>query len=137
MNIAAVFDTGVLLSAIGWGGKPGQCLRMARDGDIDGLTCVEILDELAEKLASKLQFDNQRIVEVIGSLQLVLRPVAISGKMTGLCADPHDDMVLECALVGGATHVISGDKKHLLSLRQISGIPIVSPAELIVMTAVR
>lgn len=52
MKIEAVFDTGVLLSAIGWGGKPGQCVQLVRDGKIEGLTCVEILNELAEKLAS-------------------------------------------------------------------------------------
>lgn len=136
MKIEAVFDTGVLLSAIGWGGKPGHCVQLVRDGKIEGLTCVEILNELAEKLASKLRFDGERIVEVVGSLQLVLKPVVISGKMTGLCADPHDDMVLECALVGGATHIVSGDKKHLLSLKQIRGIPIVSPAEFLAITAV-
>ncbi len=104
---------------------------MARDGRIEGVTCTEILDELADKLSIKLAFSNQQLIEVIGSLQIFLKPVAITGQMTGLCADPKDDMVLECALVAGATHVVSSDKKHLLTLQQFRGIGIVSPAQLI------
>ena len=38
-------------------------------------------------------------------------------------------MVLECALAGEADYIVSGDKKHLLPLRQFREIPIVSPAE--------
>ena len=38
-------------------------------------------------------------------------------------------MILECALVANATHIISGDKRHLLILKQFRGIRILSPAE--------
>lgn len=94
MKLVVVFDTSVLFSAIGWGGKPGQCVQFARDGRIDGMTCTEILNELGEKLAQKLGFTDEQIVETIGSLQLFLRPVTITGGMAGLCPDPKDDMVL-------------------------------------------
>jgi len=131
MKLVVVFDTSVLFSAIGWKGKPSQCVQFACGGRIEGITCTEILDELADKLSIKLAFSNQQIIETIGSLQIFLKPVAITGRMTGLCADPKDDMVLECALAAGATQVVSSDKKHLLSLKQFRGIDIVSPAELI------
>jgi predicted nucleic acid-binding protein len=36
---------------------------------------------------------------------------------------------LECALAGEADFIVSGDKQHLLALRQFQGIPIVSPAD--------
>jgi putative PIN family toxin of toxin-antitoxin system len=133
MKLVVVFDTSVLFSAVGWSGKPSQCLQLARDGRIEGVTGTEILDELSEKLAAKLAFSDQQIIEVVGSLQIFLKPVAITCQMTNLCADPKDDMVLECALVAGATQVVSSDKKHLLSLKQFRGIGMVSPAELIVM----
>ena len=117
MKPVVVFDTGVLFSAVGWKGKPSQCVQFARDGRIEGVTCAEILDELADKLGLKLQFTLQEIIRVIGSLQLFLRPVTITGRMEGLCpADPKDDMILECALVAKASHVVSSDKKHLLAL---------------------
>jgi predicted nucleic acid-binding protein len=52
----AVFDTNILFSEVGWKGKPFQCLELARAGVVDGVTCRELLDELAEKLQSKLSF---------------------------------------------------------------------------------
>ena len=54
MQPIAVYDTNILLSVIGWGGNPYRCLELARQGKIEGLTCPEILDELVEKLTSKL-----------------------------------------------------------------------------------
>ena len=55
----------------------------------------------------------------------------ISAQMRGACADPKDDMVLECAVVAGATHIVSGDIKHPLSMKGFRGIAVVSPAELL------
>ena len=39
------------------------------------------------------------------------------------------DSALSCALAAEADFIVSGDKKHLLALRQFQGIPIISPAE--------
>ena len=44
-------------------------------------------------------------------------------------ADPDDEMILECALAAEADYIVSGDKRHLLPLRQFRGIPIVSPPD--------
>jgi predicted nucleic acid-binding protein len=41
--------------------------------------------------------------------------------------DPDDNRVLECALTGGATYIISGDT-HLLNVKEYQGIVILSPA---------
>jgi predicted nucleic acid-binding protein len=38
-------------------------------------------------------------------------------------------MILECALAAEADFIVSGDKKHLLALRQFRGTPIVSPVD--------
>ncbi|MGA2853031.1 MAG: PIN domain-containing protein [Verrucomicrobiota bacterium] len=43
--------------------------------------------------------------------------------------DPDDEMILECALASEADCIVSGDKRHLLPLRQLRGIPIVSPSD--------
>ena len=49
----------------------------------------------------------------------------------GATPDPNDEMVLECALAAEADAIVSGDKKHLLSLRKFRGIAIVSPSDLL------
>ena len=50
MRKIAVFDTNILFSGVGWKGKPFLCLELACAGVVDGVTCRELLDELAEKL---------------------------------------------------------------------------------------
>jgi putative PIN family toxin of toxin-antitoxin system len=133
MKAVAVFDTNVLFSAIGWAGVPGQVIELAQSGRIEGIMCVEILSELIDKLRSKLHFSDSRIEDVLGSLLTFLRLVSFVGSVTGECADPMDDMVLECAIVGGATHIVSGDRKHLLPLAQFRGVAIVAPADFVAM----
>jgi predicted nucleic acid-binding protein len=41
--------------------------------------------------------------------------------------DPDDDMVIECAVVGKATHIITGDK-HLLTFSKYQDIHILKAA---------
>jgi uncharacterized protein len=131
MSLRVVFDTNVLFSGVGWGGKPEQCVQLVRSGQIQGLVCVEILEELAEKLSLKLQYNDEQIGVILGSLLTFFELIAIPGTMMGLQADPQDDKVLECAVIGSATHVVTGDRRHLLSLRQFRGVDVIAPADLI------
>jgi predicted nucleic acid-binding protein len=64
----AVFDTNVLLSGIGWKGKPFECLELAKAGHCRGITCAEILMELAEKLEAKLRFTPDEAAAIIADL---------------------------------------------------------------------
>jgi hypothetical protein len=36
MPLVAVFDTNILFSALGWKGKPFECVDMARSGTVNG-----------------------------------------------------------------------------------------------------
>jgi predicted nucleic acid-binding protein len=47
----------------------------------------------------------------------------------------HDHKVLECAVVGGATHIVTGDRRHLLPLGSYQGIAIVSAADFLALVA--
>lgn len=54
--------------------------------------------------------------------------VRVSRALRGVCRDPKDDMILECAINSRADLIITGDK-DLLVLRAYQGIRIVSPRE--------
>ena len=43
--------------------------------------------------------------------------------------DPDVDKIVECAVVGGATHIVTGDRRHLLRMGSYQGISIISPAD--------
>ena len=75
MRKVAVFDTNILFSAVGWKGKPFVCLELARAGAVDGVTCRELLDELAEKLQSKLSFTQEQTLDTVADLLTFLRVV--------------------------------------------------------------
>ena len=128
MRLVAVFDTNILFSAVGWKGKPWDCLEMARAGTVDGVTCRELLEELAEKLEIKLSFAPEQVVETLADFMTFLRVVSIPGTLKAVIADPDDDKVLECAEVAGATHIVTGDRRHLLPMGNFKGIPVLTAA---------
>jgi uncharacterized protein len=130
-----VFDTNIFFSGVGWKGKPLECMELARAGTVVGITCREILEELADKLETKLSFPPEKSVATIADLMTFLQVVSIPGTLRAVPADPDDDKVLECAEVGGATHVVSGDRRHLLPLGNFKGIAIVTAADFLVLVA--
>ena len=73
MRKVAVFDTNILFSGVGWKGTPFLCIELARAGVVDGVTCRELLDELAEKLQSKLGFTPEQTLDTVADLLTFLR----------------------------------------------------------------
>lgn len=55
--------------------------------------------------------------------------IAIPGQLKAVAADLDDDKTLECAVIAGATHVVTGDRRHLLPIGTFQGIRIVTAAE--------
>jgi len=130
-----VFDTNILFSAIGWRGRPYECVEQARLGTAQSITCQEIMDELADKLRTKLAFSDDQIADTLADLLSFTRLVSIKNTLTVIADDPDDDKVLECAVVGMATHIVTGDRRHLLPLGAYQGIAIVSAADFLTVVA--
>ena len=129
MHEVVVFDTNVLISALlSSRGAPFRCLALAKTGAIQSVTCPEILDEFSEKLVSKFGFTQAESQTAVHEVESISSVVTIVGSLQVL-ADADDDKVLECAVVGLATHVVSGDRRHVLPLGTFQGIRIVSPAD--------
>ena len=126
MRPVVVYDTNILLSSIGWGGNPARCLELARQGNVEGLTCTEILRELEDKLPTKLNFAPTETADTLEDLRSFLKLVKINNTLKGVTADPDDDKIIECAVVGGATHIVTGDRRHLLPVGNYRSIQIVT-----------
>ena len=136
MRLIAVFDTNILLSGVGWRGEPYRCLELARVGIVEGVTCQELLDELTEKLQARLNFSAAQVTDTIADLLSFLRLATITNTLKVVSVDPDDDKVLECAVVGGASHIVTGDRRHLLPMGNYQGIPIVSAADFLALVSV-
>jgi putative PIN family toxin of toxin-antitoxin system len=125
-----VFDTNILLSALlSPTGAPFRCIAMAKVGIVESITCEEILDEFREKLENKFGYESPRAQAAVEEIRAISRLVAIPNTLTGIIPDPDDHKVLECAVVGGATHIITGDRRHLLPLGSYQGVVIVRAAD--------
>lgn len=131
MRRIVVFDTNILLSALlSTNGNPFRCLALAKIGQLESVTCQEILDEFAEKLLVKFKFSGEMAQAAVEEVCGFSRLIEISGTLKTVPEDPDDDMVVECAVMGNATHIVTGDK-HLLSLTNHQGIVILKAAEFV------
>ncbi len=131
MKYTVVFDTNILLSALlSPNGKPFRCLALAKIGQIESVTCQEILDEFAEKLLLKFQFSEDMTQLAVDEIKSFSRLVSITGNLKAVPDDPDDDMVIDCAVIGKATHIVTGDK-HLLALSNYQEILIMKATDFV------
>lgn len=131
MQYIVVFDTNILISALlSTNGNPFRCLALAKIGQVESVTCQEILDEFAEKLLVKFKFSEEMVQAAVGEVREFSRLIEIAGTLKAVPEDPDDDMVIECAVIGNATHIVTGDN-HLLSLISHQGIAILKATEFV------
>lgn len=124
-----VFDTNILISAVlSSTSKPFQCTALAKRGQVQSITCQEILDEFYEKLLVKFEYEPERAKAIIQEVLQYSQMVEISNQLKIIDADPDDDMVLECAIKGNATYIVTGDR-HLLSIANYQNIIILKAAD--------
>ncbi len=125
-----VFDTNVVASASFWRGAPFDCLAAWAQGRCVAVVSSNLLAEYHETIEELcLDYPGRKCVEWVVALTESAELVFPVERASGATPDPDDEMILECALAAEADFIVSGDKKHLLALRQFQGIPIVSPAE--------
>ena len=136
MALTVVFDTNILFSATGWRGKTFQCVEHARAGRIEAFTCRELMEELAEKLESKLGFSVEQTTETLADYLSFLRVVNIPKTLDAVPRDAEDNAVLETAIEGKAEFIVTGDD-DLLSLKIFRGIQILRAIEFLAALANR
>ena len=125
-----VFDTNVVASATFWRGAPFDCLAAWANGRCEAIVSPALLAEYQETIEElHLDYPARPSVPWVEALTEAATLVFPVERATGATPDPQDEMILECALAAEADVIVSGDKKHLLSLRRFRGIPILNPAD--------
>lgn len=131
--LKAVFDTNMLFSATGWRGSPYQCLALARQNKITLVLCNEILAEYYEKLQTKLGMDPEQATHAVAEILACATLTNIKNELHVVAADPDDDKIIECAVAGGAEYIVTGDR-HLLSMKEYKGIPVIRANEFLALS---
>ena len=125
-----VVDTNVVASATFWRGTPFQCLAAWAQGRFEIVVSPAVLAEYQETIEELHRaYPNHLVVPWTEALTDTATLVFPMERARGATPDPGDEMILECALAAEADAIVSGDKKHLLSLRRFRGIPILSPSD--------
>lgn len=126
-----VLDTNVFVSAVFFGGVPGRILEAWRDGNVQLVLSADILDEyqrVGQILAAESSgVDLEPFLALLAFEAEVVEAPALPAPV---CSDPDDDKFLACALAGGVTAIVSGDR-HLLVLDGWRGRRILRPREFI------
>ena len=125
-----VFDTNVVASASFWRGAPFDCLAAWAQGRCEAVVSPALLAGYYETIEElRLEYPRREPVEWVDALTESAELVFPTERATGAMPDPGDEMVLECALAAEADYIVSGDKRHLLPLREFHDIRIVSPSD--------
>ena len=130
-----VLDTNTALSGLLWGGTPSGLITAARAEQVVLYCSHDLLKELRgviqrEKFVKLLTTRNLKAEDLFDGYAALCRLVDPQ-PITRTSPDPDDVMVLATALAARAHLIVSGDRKHLLVLRQFEGIPIVTAVQAI------
>ena len=129
-----VLDTNIIISGLySKRGASYQLLKAAISGDlpcaISPLIALEyegkIHDKIEEGFLRVSKGDCGRILDVLfATANVVWTPFQIRPVLS----DPSDDKILECAISGNCTHIITFNTKHFIKIvTRLYGIQAVSP----------
>jgi hypothetical protein len=133
-----VFDTNVLVSAlITPGGLPDELLQHWEADDFTLVTSSAQLDELQRVLS----YDKlQRFIRPEQAAKLVenLRSFAVVAEGLpdlNVSSDTADNVIIATAIAGTASHLVTGDKADLLSLKWVNNVAIITVREALLLLA--
>ena len=129
--VRVVIDTNVVISALLFGGIPGQLIPLWKSGHIITLASAEIIDEYIRVMTyPKFKLTEEEIHYLLYSEILpYFEVVSVGPALSSIIEkDPSDDKFILCANAGNAKVIISGDQ-HLLSRKKYKTIKILSPEQ--------
>ncbi|MCG2691917.1 putative toxin-antitoxin system toxin component, PIN family [Microgenomates group bacterium] len=127
--LKVVLDTNVIVSAIVFGGKPELILNLITAEKIDGYISRFIIAETCGILRQKFKHTESEIEAIEETLKNAFSLIEPNFSISIVKDNPPDNKILACALAAKADYLISGDKKHILLLKKIKNIPILSPEQ--------
>ncbi len=128
-----VADTNVIISMLLWGKSLERLLVSVNTRKITLCFSPDTIDELFEvinyprikKQAYNLKVPVETLIDKLLAVSEIVYPAQ---RISLITDDPSDNRILEAAVVAKVDYIISGDR-HLLRIKQIAGIPILTPAQ--------
>jgi len=120
----------VIVSAILFGGIPGELISLWKSGHIQPLASKDIIDEYIKVLTyPKFKLSEKEINYILyNEILPYFEVVTLKPGQAIIQKDPSDDKFLHCANAGRASVIISGDQ-HLINLKSYGKIKILTPSQ--------
>ena len=132
LYVRVVLDTNILISApITKRTPPDNLYQAWLNGEIEVVMTVaqiaEIRDVLIRPRLKRFIHTDEAvaIVENIDEYALILTDAPV----VDISPDPNDNPILAAAIAGKVDLIVSGDKKHMVALREVQGIPVLTARE--------
>lgn len=133
-----VFDTNILVAAFrSRHGASFELMRRLIEGKLSGLVSNTLMTEYEAVLTREVVLQAswakaEDVAAVLDVLALRLTEVRPSFRWRPILTDPDDDMVLECAVAGGASALVTLNMRDFLpSSRDRFGLEVLRPGELL------
>lgn len=128
-----LLDTNILISALGWNGKPRELFQKCLTHELELITSTQQLEELERVLNyPKFNFTELEKDTFLTIILEIATIVSIGGNLNIIKEDLTDNLLLETALVGNVNFLISGDP-HLLNLKEFARIKIITANEFLLL----
>lgn len=125
--LKVVLDTNILISALLFGGKPRQILKLVLNKQIKAVTSLILLAELSDVLMKKFDFSLEKTSLFEQKIKKYFQ-VVYPTQTINILKDTADNRVLEAAKTGDCQIIVTGDKE-LLELKEYKEIKILTADE--------
>jgi predicted nucleic acid-binding protein len=120
------------VSALIAGGPPGRIIERAIDGTLELVLPEPVLAELRRVLSVKLGWSEEAVSGVLLFLTELADSVApLPDAVDAVSGDPDDDIILAATVGASVEALVTGDREHLLPLREHRGMRILTPQALL------
>ena len=128
-----VLDTNVTISGLNFPGNERRVLELARRRRFELCVSEFILKETAGVLARQFGWDSTRLSLAIDTLRDAARVIEPRRQPDVVQHRHADNRVLECVVEAKAGYLVTGDRHHLLPLKEHLGAQILNAPRFLTM----
>ena len=121
-----VLDTNVVVSGLNFPGNERLVLELALRGRFELYLSFFILEEVSGVLGRKFGWDEDRVSEARRTLEKAATVIEPRRLPHVIAANEADNRIPECATEATADYLITGDRRHLLPLKEHRGVKILN-----------
>ena len=135
--VRTVLDTSVLITALrSSSGAAAETVRLALRGEIETLMDLNLACEYRDVAlrAEQLQESGKSREEtaaILDALEAIADPVFFAFRYRPLSSEANDNLVLDVAINGNASAVVTNNTKHFRGPAERFHIEVLTPAELL------